>query len=263
MKIIRETLNIPRGDKPSVKVYTYRPDGCADRLPVLLNMHGGTWIGGTAELMHTFCEKMSEKLPAFVVNVDYTPVNIVRYPNPVDEIVCASRYFYANADAFGLDKTAFSLCGHSAGAQLAGAAAYRLRDMGIRLCAQVMVYPCVLISSLDERTRSWLEPLMFPRGIEEADPSLILHTVDEMKGLPPAVVIVCGKDELRQQGIDYAYKLMNASVPVSFIEYENALHGFVEVNRPDYPPDERQTPEQAELCREAEDYILRSLHSLF
>ena len=52
-------------------------------------------------------------------------------------------------------------------------------------------------------------------------------------------------------------------VPVLFRKYKKALHGFVEVNRPDYfPDDSRKTPEQAALSDEAEEFMINGLNML-
>ena len=56
---------------------------------------------------------------------------------------------------------------------------------------------------------------------------------------------------------------MENGVPVLFRKYKKALHGFVEVNRPDYfPDDSRKTPEQAALSDEAEEFMINGLNML-
>ena len=53
-----------------------------------------------------------------------------------------------------------------------------------------------------------------------------------------------------------------AQVPVTVQPYPEALHGFLEVNRPDYDPnDPRRTPEQESMCRHCEGVIIRWLRA--
>ena len=53
-----------------------------------------------------------------------------------------------------------------------------------------------------------------------------------------------------------------ASKPVTVQPYPEALHGFLEVNRPDYDPnDPRRTPEQESMCRHCEGVIIRWLRA--
>ena len=91
-----------------------------------------------------------------------------------------------------------------------------------------------------------------------------LRASDELLSrFPATIMFTCGKDSLGPQGIAFAKRLMDNGVPVLFRKYKEALHGFVEVNRPDYFPDDtRKTPEQAALSDEAEEFMINGLNML-
>lgn len=49
---------------------------------------------------------------------------------------------------------------------------------------------------------------------------------DDLSGLPPAYVLTCGADPLRDEGLDYARRLMEAEVPVTVKNVPGAWHLF-------------------------------------
>ena len=80
---------------------------------------------------------------------------------------------------------------------------------------------------------------------------------------PGVVEITCGKDSLGPEGRRFAAKLAAAGVRLDYANFEDALHGFIEVNRDDFDPgDPRRTPEQEALNAAAEEFIIRGLASI-
>lgn len=176
-------------------------------------------------------------------------------------------YFAAHAEEYGVNPRRFVIGGHSAGAHIAAGAAILLRERRFPLAGQLLVYP---VTDLTARADAEVDDLLvrlaplFPPKDELVKPvySPLRGTQDELRGLAPALIVLCGKDELRPQGEAYAKALIDAQVPVTVQPYPEALHGFLEVNRPDYDPnDPRRTPEQESMCRHCEGVIIRWLRA--
>lgn len=264
MTYIKENIyHIPRAGKPAVEVRLHRPQGEGTH-PAILNMHGGGWVGGDAVLMESFAKLLSEKLNAYVFNVNYQKHPVKPFPYAAEEVCDVVRFIRDNAESFSVDRKKIAVGGFSAGAQIAASSAVLLADAGIPVAAQYLGYPCTDMRWAKEHYPE-LTDIMFPDGdFARREASPVLAEAASLKNTAPAVFVLCEHDVLRDQGRAYAQKLIDAGVTVLTREFPAALHGFVEVNRPDYPAnDSRRSPEQEALCHAAEQYLIRSLSLLF
>lgn len=265
----RKGISLDGQAKNDIHVILYRPESHSAPLPVLFNLHGGAWIGGDAVYLESFCQMMADRLPAFVVNINYRKADERPFPYAIEETADCVCYFAEHAREYGIDPEQMTVGGHSAGAQIAAGAAVLLRERGIELAAQMLVYPCVRMDEDADELMHMIGPMLFPDPEAEYNAahryaSPLSASDDTLRTLPPALFVLCGPDELRPQGIAYAKRLIDLAVPVSIREFTRAEHGFLEVNRPDYPDgDPRKNPEQAEYARQAEDFLVGELQAVF
>ena len=280
MPVKGERFTVPRTGQDGVDVILYRPDEISDGLqPVLFNLHGGAWVGGDAVLMDSFCTYMANEIPAFIVNVNYKKVDVHPFPYPQTELCDAVLYFADHAVEYGLDKTKFIIGGHSAGAHISAGAAMRLKELGFVLAGQMLVYPFTDFTapfSLDSKDNdedkvkglAALLDMLREMCFSELKPdhrwlSPMSAAYEELQGLAPTVIVVCGKDALRPHGTGYAKRLEDAGVKVLLKEYPEAEHGFLEVNRPEYTEHEAIGPEQAEMARDCEKFLIMTFKNIF
>ncbi len=259
---------IPRAGLAAVDTILYRPvQKPAAAMPVFFNLHGGGWVGGDATLMESFCQLLADRLGALVVNVNYKKADVQPLPYPQEELRDAVLYIAAHADEYGIDPARMAVGGHSAGAHIATGGAMLLRQAGFALAAQLLVYPATDMTWLNENPDelyACIARWMFANGGQDECWASPLHAADaDLQGLAPVIGIVCGQDSLRPSGLAYFEKLTALGVPVQYKEYPEAQHGFLEVNRLEYPADERQTPDQAAMARDAEEWIVAKLGELF
>jgi acetyl esterase len=129
--------------------------------------------------------------------------------------------------------------GDSAGGNLAALVAI---EHGPRLRSQVLVYPVTDLTlshpSIDENADGYLltkagmrwfvDHYLGSSGIDAADPRVSpLHAADAaVAATPPAYVITCEFDPLRDEGEAYARRLSSLGVPVELQRFEGQIHAF-------------------------------------
>jgi acetyl esterase/lipase len=76
----------------------------------------------------------------------------------------------------------------------------------------------------------WDQYTTDPAQRAEITASPLRASLNELAGLPPALVITAEADVLRDEGEAYAAKLRAAGVPVTAVRYAGIIHDFVMLN---------------------------------
>lgn len=268
---VGERFLVPRSGKKGIDVLLYRPQHTAKPWPVLFNIHGGAWVGCDASQMDSYCLDMAEKCGAFIVNINYTKLDIRPFPYPQEEIRDTVLYFRTHADEYGLDRERFALIGYSAGGHLAAASTLMLHDIGVDLSVQVLCYAFLDFTKgfagelIDKKTAKLMDRFFFPKGVRPEAPyiSPVMATDAQLTGIAPAVFVCCGPDLLTEHDKRYRARLEANGVPTSFKLYEKALHGFLEVNHKEYPAQEAKNLVQEGFAKDAEQYIAEQLKQIW
>lgn len=119
------TKNIKTSEKIDVEVqgYTnaeitlYSPEIEYEKLPVIIYIHGGGWISGSANSVALYAKLLSSN-GYIVANVDYALAPEYKYPVAITQIVEVLNYLYENAEKYKIDNTNIFIGGNSAGASL-------------------------------------------------------------------------------------------------------------------------------------------------
>lgn len=265
-----KAFTVPREGRPGVRVRLYRPRGDdGSLLPALFNVHGGGWIFGDAESVDLQSQYLANHLRCFVVNVDYRLLDESPFPYQQTETADAVEYFLAHAKEYGFDPTRAAVMGYSAGGHIAAGTAMILRDRGVKLTTQVLGYPflnfigfdCADYTGFSGALRVIFNRFAMDVLFEKMPKDCALlspanASPELLKGLAPAVIVSCGKnDPLLPQAEAYAAKLREAGVKTVYREYKTAEHGFLEHNFRDDPAVFSEEGEQDTLMRDAVDFI--------
>lgn len=229
----------PAGE-PDVSVRVYRPSAAGQGdLPAVLFIHGGGFCFGSVEFEHLSAIATSRATGAVVVSVEYRLAPEHPFPAGAEDCYAALAWLSAEAGALGVDRDRIAVMGQSAGGGLSAGVALMARDRGgPALCYQVLGIP-----ELDHRletpsmraftdTPLWNRPNAImswrcylgeePRDVSPyASPSI----AEDVSGLPPAFVSTMEFDPLRDEGIEYALRLLQAGVPVELHQYPGTFHG--------------------------------------
>ena len=213
--VIGQRAKIEREGKEPVEVLLYYPE-IMESAPVFVQIHGGAWVGMDAVDDDRYCQRLSEELGAFVVNVNYKRLYDKSFPYPQEEVVDTVKWLKKNAEQLGIDPDKIILSGGSAGGHLTAGSAILLAKEGIQIAGQIMEVPFLDFTGsipIDFPEGNKLYDMMFslyppaiPLDSEVLSPAAKI-TEETLKKLSPAVVIVCGKDPLHPQGERYAHLL--------------------------------------------------------
>jgi acetyl esterase len=237
--ISKRTVPGPPGD-PDIEVCIITPRKLADPAPALYWIHGGGFVLGDIDGDMEAPAHIVAALGAVVVSVEYRLAPEHPFPAPAEDCYAGLTWLADSADELRIDLARLAVGGVSAGGGLAAAVALMARDRrGPALCLQVLDIP-----DLDDRLStpsmraftdtpvwdypsavlSWQAYLGQERSVGTS-PYAAPARAEDLSGLPPAYIVTCEFDPLRDEGIEYAQRLMQAGVPTELHHYPGTFHG--------------------------------------
>jgi acetyl esterase len=184
------------------------------------------------------CRSIANKSGHAVLSVDYRLAPEHKFPAAFEDCVAAVKWAHENADALGIDNSRMAVGGDSAGGNLAAAVA--LAEV-VPLKFQMLIYPAVdmrmespSISEnanapiLTKSVMSWFVAHYMGSDADRANinASPMLASDEQLKNMPPAIVITAQFDPLRDEGEAYGKRLVENGVSATITRYNGAFHGF-------------------------------------
>jgi acetyl esterase/lipase len=217
-------------------------DGKVGPAPALVFFHGGAFVLGDLYTEELRCLRYAAEARCVVVSVDYRLAPEDPFPAAPDDCYAGLVWTVGHAGDLGIDPARVGVGGSSAGGALAAATALMARDRGGPVLAfQLLNYP-VIDDRLDTPSMHafdatplwtsgasadmWVYYLGEPQGRGEVSPYAAPGRAPDLSGLPPAYVLTAELDPLRDEGIDYARRLMAVGVPTELHTVAGACHGF-------------------------------------
>jgi acetyl esterase len=235
-----ENLTMPgqNGDIP-LRLYTPVAAG-GEALPALVYFHGGAFVAGDLDSHDATCRILAAESGCRVVAVDYRLAPEYKFPAAVDDAYAAVCWIEANGAKLGIDANHVAVGGDSAGGNLAaGVCQIAKVQAGPKIASQMLLFPVTQFGGMFESVRTyatgyWLEKetldwyydKYLPLGADLRDVRLSPLNANDLRGLPPAYVMLAECDILHDEGLAYAEKLRAADVPVTIADYPGLLHGF-------------------------------------
>lgn len=232
-------------DGIEVPVRLYRPADAPACSPCLLFMHGGGWVLGSLETHDWVCRRLARELGACVLAVDYRLAPEHPYPAAVEDCAAALRWLVGEAASLGIDPDRIALGGDSAGGNLAAVLALMGRDGTLpRAMFQLLFYPAMDLALrpgsygpptegmvLTPATMRYFIGHYLPgaeAGLEWQASPLRAASLHDM---PPALVMTCGHDPLRQEGLRYADRLEQDGVQVIRLDLNDQTHAILTMDK--------------------------------
>ena len=235
-------LSLP-GPHGQVPCRLYLPDD-AERPPLLVWAHGGGFMQGSLASWDAMLRELVRQSGAAALSVDYKLSPEHRFPKAFEEMVAVTRLAAREGAGFGIDPSRLAVGGDSAGGNLALAAAMAMRDEGLRAVRfMLLIYG---VYSTDSESPSW-QQFGQGAGLSQTQMRWIWETYLEnpeqqrdwraapilgnLKGLPPAHLIVGSLDPLQDDSHRLAAALKEAGVAHSLKVYDGINHGFIRYGR--------------------------------
>ncbi|CAM3912013.1 alpha/beta hydrolase [Kibdelosporangium persicum] len=234
-------------DVPGVpEVRIVRPRGATGPLPVIVYIHGAGWVFGNFHTHERLVRELAVGTGAAVVFPEYDRSPEVRYPVAIEQNYAAAKWVAEHGAEKNLDSTRIAIAGDSVGGNMTAALTLMAKQRGdVTFKQQVLFYP-VTDASFDTGSYHefaegyflrrdgmqwfWDQYTTDPAQRAEITASPLRASLEELAGLPPALVITGEADVLRDEGEAYAAKLRQAGVPVTAVRYQGIVHDFVMVN---------------------------------
>jgi acetyl esterase len=229
-----------------VKLYIMKPDHAVGRPGVVLFIHGGVWIVGNFDNHKRLLRDLVVGSGQVGVFVEYTPLPNAVFPTQLNQSYAALEWVAVHAGEFGADGNRIAVAGNSVGGNMSAALSLMSKDRnGPKISYQVLLIPATdasvdTPSYLSYGTDRFLARAFMKYGWDRYAPdtktrdnpyvSPLRASLDELKGLPPALVITAENDPLRDEGEAYARKLKEAGVIVTAVRYNGTIHDFVLLN---------------------------------
>jgi acetyl esterase/lipase len=233
-------------DGVEARIRIVKPVGAEGLLPVILYLHGGGWVLGSAATHDRLLRELSVGVHAAVVFVDYDRAPEAPYPVAIEQAYAAARWIHRRGAHMDLDATRLAVAGDSAGGNLAAALAILAQRRGdVTFVHQSLYYPATDSAQntasyrdfaegphLTAKAMAWFWDAYLPgksrRGEIFASP--VNAGADDLAGLPEAFVVVDEYDVLRDEGEAYARKLTAAGVRCTSVRYNATIHDFMMLN---------------------------------
>jgi acetyl esterase/lipase len=237
---------VPGGPSGTVAVRILRPRGAAGPLPVIVYIHGAGWVFGNAHTHDRLIRELAVGANAAVVFPNYSLSPEAKYPTAIEESYAVAKWVAEHGAEQDLDATRIAIAGDSVGGNMTAALTLLAKQRGdVSFVQQVLFYP-VTDASFDTGSYHqfaegyflrrdamqwfWDQYTTDPAQRAEITASPLRASLDELAGLPPALVITGEADVLRDEGEAYAAKLRATGVPVTAVRYQGIIHDFVMLN---------------------------------
>lgn len=228
-------------------------DGLAARLyqPVaepaglVVYLHGGGWTIGSIATHDRVCRRLAQGSAAAVLALGYRLAPENPWPASVDDTVMALRWVAARLAELGAAagrRRIVAVGGDSAGGALSALACLRLREEEPQAlpALQVLLYANTDLTGgqpsmrekatgfgLDADGVRFFATQWVPDPARWADPGVSPLHVQDLSGLPPALIVTAEHDPLCDEGEAYARRLAEAGVDVELRRERGLIHNFM------------------------------------
>jgi acetyl esterase/lipase len=243
---VDESWIIVPAEVGDVRVRIVRPAGATDPAPTVLYIHGGGWVFGNAMTHDRLVRELAVGADAAIVFVEYDRSPEARYPVAIEQAYATARWITEHGAQNGLDADRLAVAGDSVGGNMAAVMTILAKQRGdVAFIHQSLYYPVTDAGQDTDRYHEFADgPFLTAKGMawfwdaylpdvakrSEITVSPLRATIEDLRGLPEAFIIVDENDVLRDEGEAYGRKLTAAGVRTTSVRYNGIIHDFMMLN---------------------------------
>ncbi len=219
-----------------------RPKGVKGILPVFMFIHGGGWVLGDYPTHKRMVRDLVVLSGCAAVFVNYTRTPDAQYPQAVNEIYAATQWVAEHGQEIGVDGKNLAIVGNSVGGNMSAVTTLMAKAKGSpQIKLQILMWPIVDANFgtnsyqqfgekrfLTTSLMKWMYDMYItdPKKRKDIYASPLQATVEQLQGLPPALIQIAESDILHHEGEAYGRKLDEAGVTVTTVRYNGMIHDF-------------------------------------
>ncbi len=224
-------------------VHLIKPLKAQSPMPITFYLHGGGWVLGDLQTHTKLVCELAVRSRSVVAFIDYPRAPEHRFPVPLEASITALTELLQSAESLGLDRNRFAVVGDSSGGNLAAALTLLAIERNLPLpTRQVLLYPATDYNwatpsysefrknpNLSQFTMRWFWDNYLSEASSNSDPlvSPLRAHEDVFSRFPQTLIVTCEYDILRDEGEQFAARLIRAGVEVTAVRWLGALHGFL------------------------------------
>jgi len=239
---ITESEKTIKTDGFTIKLNVVRPEGQDGILPVFIFIHGGGWVLGDYPTHRRMVRDLVVGSGAAAVFVNYTPTPDAAYPRAINEIYTATKWVAEHGAEIGVDGKRLAIVGNSVGGNMTAVTSILAKERkGPEIKAAILMWPIVDADFTTESYQlfgadrflttplmSWMYDMYISdvKKRSEIYASPLKATTEQLRGLPPTLILVAENDILRDEGEAYGRKLSEAGVQATTVRFNGVIHDF-------------------------------------
>lgn len=254
-------VNVNTGRWGAIPVYLVDPGKIKGPVNVIVYIHGAGWVFGSYHTHEKLVRELAARTGSLLIFPEYIRSPEVRYPVAIEQcysVMCMAAEL-ARSMGYAMNPATLTVAGDSVGGNMAIALTLMAKfRKGPGIQKQLLYYPvtnaCFNTGSYCEFAECyylyragmewfWNQYTTCQKDRNQITASPLRASLDQLKGLPEAMILNGEADVLRDEGEAYARRLREAGVNVTALRFQAIIHDFVMLNSLD----------QTKACRAAMD----------
>ncbi len=222
----------------SLSTYIFKPKNITFNSPVIVYFHGGGFTAPWTNVSKWFALRLAKIFNYMVVAVDYRVAPEHPFPIPNNDCYATLKWTIENIAKYKGNPNKIIVAGESAGGTLAALTVQRAKTEGLsNIKYQILDCPVADFNMnyesyknfkhgfvLEEEDALWSLDAYVPKNVDKLSPEVSPLRSTDLSGLPPAYIVTCEFDIVRDSGRAYAQKLKDSKVTTMHKEMKGYLH---------------------------------------